>query len=220
MPSTRTARCRLSEEEPEDPRIGDLDLLFYDGRRRRRRRVREASGRPLRPGGPHRRLRGRAGAAGRPRRASHGGVAGHLRPAADGAGNGEQRRPPRIVFRSASNEALLSMVRFGLGFAILPKLAVTGVEDDHPPGPCARTRAVTRDVPAPAEQPVACPRSRRGRSSSPARSRPTSRADPVRGRRTRPTAGRPVPPRVDPASLPFVNSRPTPLAGVIRRGRR
>src|SRR5215472_12439493 len=24
---------RLSEEEPEDPQIGDLDLLFYDGRR-------------------------------------------------------------------------------------------------------------------------------------------------------------------------------------------
>ena len=39
---------------------------------------------------------------------------------------------PRIVFRSASNEALLSMVRFGLGFAILPKLAVTGAfMDDH-----------------------------------------------------------------------------------------
>ena len=99
---------------------------------RRRRRVREAPGRPLRPRGAPRRLRRRPGAGWPTSTAGHGGVAGHLRPAADGAGPGSSGAHPRIVFRSASNEALLSMVRFGLGFAILPKLAVTGaVIDDH-----------------------------------------------------------------------------------------
>ena len=43
----------------------------------------------------------------------------------------EHGAQPRIVFRSASNEALLSMVRHGLGCAILPKLAVTGVDGDR-----------------------------------------------------------------------------------------
>jgi DNA-binding transcriptional LysR family regulator len=39
---------------------------------------------------------------------------------------------PRIVFRSASNEALLGMVRAGLGIAFLPELAIAGtVLDDR-----------------------------------------------------------------------------------------
>jgi DNA-binding transcriptional LysR family regulator len=37
---------------------------------------------------------------------------------------------PQIVFRSANNETLLSMVRSGLGFAILPELAATGADLD------------------------------------------------------------------------------------------
>ena len=39
---------------------------------------------------------------------------------------------PRIVFRSASNETLLSMVRSGLGIAVLPRLALaSAVGDDR-----------------------------------------------------------------------------------------
>ena len=36
---------------------------------------------------------------------------------------------PHIVFRAASNEAVLSMVRSGIGSAVLPRLALTGAAD-------------------------------------------------------------------------------------------
>src|SRR4029453_10772709 len=35
---------------------------------------------------------------------------------------------PRIVFRTAGNETVLSMVRAGMGSAVLPQLAVHGAE--------------------------------------------------------------------------------------------
>ena len=35
---------------------------------------------------------------------------------------------PRIVFRTAGNEAVLSMVRAGLGVAVLPRLSVHGID--------------------------------------------------------------------------------------------
>ena len=41
-----------------------------------------------------------------------------------------RRATPRVVFRSASNETLLSMVRAGVGFAILPWLAVADAWSD------------------------------------------------------------------------------------------
>jgi DNA-binding transcriptional LysR family regulator len=35
---------------------------------------------------------------------------------------------PQVVFRSVSNETLFAMVRSGMGFAILPQLAVAGAQ--------------------------------------------------------------------------------------------
>ena len=122
---------RLSEGEPENPRIGDLDLLFHDGP------VDDDVESVLlvddpyvlvaRPGDfaegpvPLEELDGGPMVAwpatcDQPvmeRTLSRGGVR------------------PRIVFRSANNESLLAMVRVGLGFAVLPRLAVTGATDDR-----------------------------------------------------------------------------------------
>lgn len=124
---------RLSEEEPEQPHIGDLDLLFYDGQ--------------LDGDVEHRKLLDDP----------------YLLVAADGAfpdgpvqlaqlddapmvawpltcdqpsmeqalaHNGAR---PRIVFRSAINDTLLSMVRAGMGSAVLPWLAIRGAnaQADH-----------------------------------------------------------------------------------------
>lgn len=121
---------RLSEGEPEDPRIGDLDLLFYDG--------------PLGDDvesvklldDPYVLLA-------RPGDFPEGSVpieALHDRPMVAWPATCDQPvlerelcrtgARPRIVFRSASNETLLSMVRTGLGCAVLPRLAVAGAQDD------------------------------------------------------------------------------------------
>ncbi|MCP2343218.1 LysR family transcriptional regulator [Actinomadura rupiterrae] len=123
---------RLFEEEPDAPQIGDLDLLFYD--------------RPLDGDVEHVKLLDDP----------------YLLVAADGAFTGAPvplerldgvpmvawlatcdqpwmedalRRAgadPKIVFRTAGNETLLSMVRAGMGSAVLPWLAVhaAGVESD------------------------------------------------------------------------------------------
>ncbi|TDE43068.1 LysR family transcriptional regulator [Nonomuraea mesophila] len=125
---------RLSEEEPENPRIGDLDLLFYDGRLDGDVESVHLLTEPyllvaragVFPDGPV------------PVRELHGApmVAWPLtcdQPAMEQALARAGARP-RIVFRTASNEALLSMVRAGMGSAVLPWLAVHGAgadEDDR-----------------------------------------------------------------------------------------
>lgn len=123
---------RLSEEEPEDPRIGDLDMLFYDG--------------PIDDDvesvkfldDPYVLLARPGDFSGDPVRvADLDGGAMVAWPATCDQPRmeevlGRSGAHPRIVFRSASNEALVAMVRAGVGFAILPKLAVTGgIVDDH-----------------------------------------------------------------------------------------
>jgi DNA-binding transcriptional LysR family regulator len=119
---------RLSEEEPDDPEIGDLDLLFYDGLvEGDLERVKllddpyllvaAADNFPDGPVALHR-------LDGEPM------VAWPLtcdqpemeRALARGGAH------PQIVFRTAVNDALLSMVRAGLGSAVLPWLAIRGAD--------------------------------------------------------------------------------------------
>ncbi|WP_020117349.1 LysR family transcriptional regulator [Streptomyces canus] len=119
---------RLSEEEPEQPRIGDLDLLFYDGRIDGDVEHRKLLDDPYLlvssagtfPDGPVSldRLDGAPM------------VAWPLtcdQPLVEQALARSGARP-QIVFRSAVNDTLLSMVRAGLGSALLPWLAVRGVD--------------------------------------------------------------------------------------------
>lgn len=138
---------RLSEDEPENPRIGDLDLLFYDtdleGDLESLKLIDDpyllVARRGDFPEGPV------------PARALDGSpmvawpaTCSQPRLEAALARNGVQ---PRIVFRTAGNDALLSMVRAGMGPAVLPWLAVDGADawsDDrlsvHPlrPAPAPR----------------------------------------------------------------------------------
>lgn len=119
---------RLFEVAPEEPQIGDLDLLFYDGRIEGDVEHVELLDEPYLlvagigayPDGPvgvelldgapmvawpptfHQRWLERA-------------LAG------DGA-------RPRIVFRTTGHEAILSMVRAGIGSAVLPWLALHGAD--------------------------------------------------------------------------------------------
>jgi DNA-binding transcriptional LysR family regulator len=119
---------RLSEEEPEQPRIGDLDLLFYDGRIdgdvEHRKLLDDpyllVAGAGTFPDGPVSldRLDGTPM------------VAWPLtcdQPLVEQALARSGARP-QIVFRSAVNDTLLSMVRAGLGSALLPWLAVRGAD--------------------------------------------------------------------------------------------
>jgi DNA-binding transcriptional LysR family regulator len=119
---------RLSEEEPDDPRIGDLDLLFYDGRIGGEVGHRKLLDDPYllvaRPGdfasGPVR-VRDLDDA-----------------PLVAWPATCDQPRleqtfidcgaKPRIVFRTAGNDTILSMVRAGMGVAVLPWLAVHGAD--------------------------------------------------------------------------------------------
>jgi DNA-binding transcriptional LysR family regulator len=120
---------RLSEEEPEQPQIGELDLLFYDG-------VVDGGGvehvkllddpyllvtnAGTFPDGPVA-LKQLDGA---PM------VAWPLtcdQPEMEKAlARGGAR--PQVVFRTAVNDTLLSMVRAGLGSAVLPWLAIRGAD--------------------------------------------------------------------------------------------
>ncbi len=121
---------RLFEGESEDPRIGDLDMLFYDGPIDDDVRSVKLLDDPYvlvaRPGDfPE-------GTVDLGLLADRSMVAW---PATCGQPQLERAfrassAHPRIVFRSANNETLLSMVRSGLGFTILPRLAVVGVETD------------------------------------------------------------------------------------------
>ncbi|MET0474759.1 MAG: LysR family transcriptional regulator [Mycobacterium sp.] len=119
---------RLSEEEPDDPMIGDLDLLFYDGR--------------LDGEVAHRKLLDDPYLlVARPGHFADGGV--QVRdlddvpmvawPLTCDQPGLEQAlldcgAQPRIVFRTAGNETILSMVRAGMGVAVLPWLAVYGAD--------------------------------------------------------------------------------------------
>ena len=119
---------RLSEVPAEDPQIGDLDLLFYDrpvdGDVEHVKLVDDPYLLVARPGdlpdGPValKRLDGR------PMVGCH--------PTCDEAWMGpalaDSGARPRIVFRSPGNETILSMVRAGLGWAVLPWLALHGSE--------------------------------------------------------------------------------------------
>ena len=117
---------RLAEGEEDDPRIGDLDLLFYDGPVDDDVESVKLLDDPYvlvaRPGdfpdGPVR----FEDLSGRPMVAW---PATCDQPRLERALRARGSRP-KIVFRSAGNETLLSMVRAGLGFTILPRLAVLG----------------------------------------------------------------------------------------------
>ncbi|TDD26035.1 LysR family transcriptional regulator [Actinomadura sp. KC06] len=117
---------RLSEIEPADPRIGDLDLVFHDGRI-------DGDAEHVKLFDEHYLLVAGAGAF------PAGPVPAEL---LDGApmvawppthhqtwlertlaGHGAR---PRIVFRTAGHETILSMVRAGIGSAVLPWLALHG----------------------------------------------------------------------------------------------
>ena len=147
-------RCeiRLSEEEPEQPQIGDLDLLFYDGRSTAMSSSLKllddpyllVARRGVFPDGPVR-LGQLDGA---PM------VAWPLtcdQPRMEQALARTGARP-QIVFRTAGNEAVLSMVRAGMGSAVLPWLALRGADvasDDRLEHPrAAAGTGAARDQPA------------------------------------------------------------------------
>jgi DNA-binding transcriptional LysR family regulator len=122
---------RLEEGEAEDQRIGDLDLLFTDGPLDDDVESVKLLDDPYvlvaRPGdfadGPVR----LAELSGRPMVAW---PATCDQPRLERALRSSGARPD-IVFRSAGNETLLAMVRSGLGFTILPRLAVLGAAADE-----------------------------------------------------------------------------------------
>ncbi|GAA1543314.1 LysR family transcriptional regulator [Dactylosporangium maewongense] len=120
---------RLFEEESDPPRVDDVDLMFYDGRTDGDVEHRKLLDDPYVlvarrgdfPDGPVP-------------------LAGlHLAPMVAWPADCDQPRieaafaragvHPRIVFRSAGNDAVLSMVRAGIGSAVLPRLALSRVDD-------------------------------------------------------------------------------------------
>jgi DNA-binding transcriptional LysR family regulator len=117
---------RLSEVEPEDPQIGDLDLLFYDGRiegdiehvKLLDEPYLLVAGAGAFPDGPIRvKLLDDAPMVAWPPTYHQIWLERAL------ASAGAQ---PRIVFRTAGHETILSMVRAGIGSAVLPWLALHG----------------------------------------------------------------------------------------------
>jgi DNA-binding transcriptional LysR family regulator len=117
---------RLSEVEPEDPQIGDLDLLFHDGRIEGDVEHVElldeqyllVAGAGAFPDGPVRvKLLDDAPMVAWPPTYHQTWLERTL--ASDGA-------RPRIVFRTAGHETIVSMVRAGIGSAVLPSLALHG----------------------------------------------------------------------------------------------
>ncbi|TCM38518.1 LysR family transcriptional regulator [Kribbella sp. VKM Ac-2568] len=117
---------RLSDVEPKDPQIGDLDLLFYDGRIQgdvgHVKLLDEpyllVAGAGAFPDGPVRvKLLDDAPMVAWPTTYHQTWLERAL------AGAGAQ---PRIVFRTVGHETILSMVRAGIGSAVLPWLALHG----------------------------------------------------------------------------------------------
>ncbi|MEK8106328.1 LysR family transcriptional regulator [Micromonospora sp. M12] len=120
---------RLFEEETDHPHVHELDLMFFDGRVDGEVEL-LAARRPLPVGGPPRHLSRRSGAAGPTRRRTDGGAPADLRPGPDGAGARTPQRPATHRVRTAGNETVLSMVRAGMGSAVLPQLEIhSGVVD-------------------------------------------------------------------------------------------
>jgi DNA-binding transcriptional LysR family regulator len=119
---------RLSEEEPERPQIGELDLLFYDGT------VDGDVERVKLLDDPYRLVAAVGtfpeGAVSLQRLDKQPIVAWPLtcdQPGMEQAlARGGAR--PQVVFRTAVNDTLLSMVRAGLGSAVLPWLAIRGAD--------------------------------------------------------------------------------------------
>lgn len=137
---------RLSEEEPDQPQIGDLDLLFYDGRIEgdvEHVKLLDdpyllVAGDGAFPDGPVslKQLDGTPM------------VAWPLtcdQPSMEQALAHSGSRP-RIVFRSAINDTLLSMVRAGMGSAVLPWLAIRGA--NVPSDPQLRVHELRPSLPA------------------------------------------------------------------------
>jgi DNA-binding transcriptional LysR family regulator len=117
---------RLAEVDMEDPRIGDLDLLFHYGRIEGDLEHVElldepyllVAGADAFPDGPVRvKLLDDAPMVAWPPTSHQRWLERAL------AGNGAR---PRIVFRTAGHETILSMVRAGIGSAVLPWLALRG----------------------------------------------------------------------------------------------
>ncbi|MFD0903436.1 LysR family transcriptional regulator [Actinomadura sediminis] len=119
---------RLFEEETESPQVGELDLMFFDGRidgdvehlKLLDDPYLLVTRRGTFPDGPvpPARLDGAPMVAYPP-------ICDQARVEQALARRGVQ---PRIVFRTAGNETVLSMVRAGMGSAILPRLAVDGAD--------------------------------------------------------------------------------------------
>jgi DNA-binding transcriptional LysR family regulator len=117
---------RLFEVEPEDPQIGDLDLLFHDGRiegdvehvKLLDEPYLLVAGAGAFPAGPVRvkKLDDAPMVAWPPTYHQR-----WLERVLAGAG-----AQPRIVFRTAGHETIVSMVRAGIGSAVLPWLALHG----------------------------------------------------------------------------------------------
>ena len=124
---------RLSEEEPDQPRIGDLDLLFYDG-------LIETDVEHVKLlDDPYFLVAGDGAFPDGPVRLEQLDCAPMVawpltcdQPVMEQALAGSGARP-RVVFRSAINDTLLSMVRAGMGSTVLPLLAIRGadVQSDH-----------------------------------------------------------------------------------------
>jgi DNA-binding transcriptional LysR family regulator len=124
---------RLSEEEPEQPLIGDLDLLFYDGQITgdvEHLKLLDdpyllVAGNGTFPTGPVRLHQlDRAPMVAWPPICDQPSMEQALT---------HHGTHPRIVFRSAINDTLLSMVRAGMGSAILPWLAILGANAQSDP---------------------------------------------------------------------------------------
>ncbi len=121
-------QINLSEEEPDQPRIGDLDLLFYDGRIETDVEQVKLLDDPYFlvasegtfPEGPVRlKQLDRAPMVAWPLTCDQ--------PLMEQALAHSGARP-RVVFRSAINDTLLSMVRAGMGSTVLPWLAIRGAD--------------------------------------------------------------------------------------------
>ncbi|GAB3815317.1 LysR family transcriptional regulator [Kribbella italica] len=119
---------RLSEVQPEDPQLGDLDLLFHDGRVDGDVEHVKLLDEPYLlvaaagafPDGPVRvKLLDDAPMVAWPPTFHQRWLERTL------AGYGAR---PRIVFRTAGHETILSMVRAGIGSAVLPWLALHGTD--------------------------------------------------------------------------------------------
>ena len=117
---------RLFEEETDQPQVSDLDLMFFDGRAGADVQHLKLLDDPYllvaRPGAfpggpvPLARLDGAPMVA-------HPRICGQARVEQELA---RRAIRPHIVFRTVGNEAVLSMVRAGMGSALLPRLAILG----------------------------------------------------------------------------------------------